>query len=337
MKIIIDIGHPAHVNFFRPIVDKLINENHEIYITVLRRGKLPEIAKKEFQNCQIYYVGRHRGTKWSIIIEANLIKFFQILRICYKIKPNFGLSAGSFNLGAVLKTKWVKNIQFDDDPERKVNVFLEKLTSSKLYFPIFYNDTKGKVQKYNALKEWSYLSPKYFAPNINILNQYGLTSKNYVFIREISTGSLNYINQKKNIIASICHEFSVKIQFVLSLEDKSTINDYPSNWIILKEPIEDIHSIIYYSKCLISSGDSMAREAAVLGVPSIFCGFREMQANSELINKGMMLKIEPENVANVLQNVINESLTFENQNTFREKLLTEWDDVADFVSKLIIK
>jgi hypothetical protein len=337
MKIIIDIGHPAHVNFFKPIVNKLINEKHEIYITVLRRGKLPEIAKKEFVNCQIFYVGRHRGTKWSIIVEANLIKFFQIWRICNKIKPNFGLSAGSFNLGAVLKTKWVRNIQFDDDPERKVNVFLEKLTSSTLYFPIFYNNPKGKVKKYNALKEWSYLSPNYFTPNLDILKQYGLTSKNYIFIREISTGSLNYINQKKNIIASICHEFSDNVQFVLSLEDKSTINDYPSNWIILKEPIDDIHSIIYYSKCLISSGDSMAREAAVLGVPSIFCGLREMKANSELINKGMMQKVDPEKVALILQKIIDKSLTFENQNVFREKLLIEWEDVANFVLKLIIK
>jgi len=337
MRIIIDISHPAHVNFFKPITKHLQVQGHEIIISVLRRGKLPAIAQKEFNEFPLYFIGNHRGTMWSVFFEANIIKFFKLLFLCNKIRPNIGVSAGSFVLGAVLKIIRVPNIQFDDDPERKVNVMLEKLTSSKLFFPVFFANTKRKVQNYNALKEWSYLSPKYFISNIKVLNDYRLISKNYIFIREISTGSLNYINQNKNIIASICHLFSNKIQFVLSLEDKSTINQYPSDWIILKEPLEDIHSLIYYSKCLVSSGDSMAREGAMLGVPSIFCGFRNMKANEVMIDKGMMLKENPENVAVLLNNIIDNSLVFEDQNIFRDKLEKEWIDVGTFVTELIVK
>ena len=48
-----------------------------------------------------------------------------------------------------------------------------------------------------------------------------------------------------------------------------------------QEPIEDIHSLIYYAAGLVSSGDSMAREAALLGVPSYYLGIRySMPANA---------------------------------------------------------
>ena len=74
---------------------------------------------------------------------------------------------------------------------------------------------------------------------------------------------------------------------MLSLEDKSTKERYPEDWILLEEPVEGIHSLIYYSCALISSGDSMAREAALLGVPSYYLGIRyDMPAKSCCIKAG---------------------------------------------------
>ena len=62
---------------------------------------------------------------------------------------------------------------------------------------------------------------------------------------------------------------------------KKRRDEYPADWILLQEPIEDIHSLIYYAAGLVSSGDSMAREAALLGVPSYYLGIRySMPANA---------------------------------------------------------
>ena len=62
---------------------------------------------------------------------------------------------------------------------------------------------------------------------------------------------------------------------------KKRRDEYPADWIMLQEPIEDIHSLIYYAAGLVSSGDSMAREAALLGVPSYYLGIRySMPANA---------------------------------------------------------
>jgi len=337
MNILIDIGHPAQANFFKNIIKILTKKGYTIIITSINRGKLPEILEKEFPNYQIKIIGKHKSSKCSIFFEANLFRFFQQLNYVIGKKIDLAISCGGFITGAVFKyILWKPNIQFDDDPERVKNVFLEKLTSTELFFPPIIK-ADGKVKIMNALKEWAYLSPTYFAPNSDSLLQYNLNPKEYFFIREVSTSSLNYADQKSNLIASISHLLPKNFKILLSLEDKSTINLYPKDWILLQEPVDDIHSLIYYSKLLISSGDSMAREGAMLGVPSIYCGIRDMAANKVMIDKGMLFHVYINDVPEVINKIINDALLIENQKDFRNKLKEEWIDVPEFICNIIEK
>jgi uncharacterized protein len=335
MNILIDICHPAHVNFFKTAVYQLEEKGHHILITVLNRGKLPVIAKDVFKEYEIKIINRHRGKKLSILFEANIFKFFTLFWICLKFRPDIGLSAGSFVLGAVLKIFGKPNIQFDDDPERKMNVLLEKITSTFLFFPVFYNETSKKTGKYYALKEWSYLSPHYINPDPEIVSNYGIKIKEYIFVREVSVSTLNYTDQPGNIIASVAKLFPHEMKVLLSLENKSTASQYPDHWIILKEPVNDIHSLIYFSKIVISSGDSMAREGAMLGVPSIYCGIREMAANKVMIDKKMLLHLQIQDVPGTINGIINGKISFHDQDPFRSDLMDEWDDVPGFILEKI--
>jgi len=339
MNILIDIGHPAHVNFFKNTIKRLQIDGNNILICVLNRGKLPFIVKKEYKGYEIKIVGKHKGTKLSIIFDANILRFFSLFKICLKYKPDIGISTGSFILGFVLKLFKKPNIFFDDDPDRKLNIILEKLTSTELFFPIFYNSINDyeKIKKFNALKEWAYLSPKYFTPTKDALLKYKLFPKEYIFVREVSTGSLNYVNQKSNIISSIANKLPENFKVLFSLEDKSTINLYPEDWILLEEPVDDIHSLIYYSKLLISSGDSMAREGSMLGVPSIYCGIRDMAANKVMIDKGMLFHVNINDVPEFVNKIINEELLLEDQKSFRNKLMEEWIDMPEFIYSNIEK
>ena len=48
MRILVDIVHMADVNFYKNAVSILRKEGHEIIISVMNRGNLPEVANKEF-------------------------------------------------------------------------------------------------------------------------------------------------------------------------------------------------------------------------------------------------------------------------------------------------
>ena len=336
MKIVVDIAHPAHVNFFKKALRILSAQGHEILITGLRRGKLPGILENELGEYPITYVGKHTGTKYSIIYEANIKKFFNLFFFALKHKPDFGLSVGSFNLGAVLSIFGKPNLQFDDDPERPMNVFLEKMTSTRLFFPPI-TETAGNVETMNALKEWAYLTPKYFKAGTGELSRYSLEPGNYIFVREVSCGSLNYQDQQANIVASFSDKFPEGMPVLLSLEDKETISQYPKDWILLEEPVKDIHSLIYHSRMLVSSGDSMAREASMLGVPSLYCGIREMKANQLMEKKNMLFRATPNEAPELMRKIISGELKVQEQQAFREELLHQWDDITEFILSQIQK
>lgn len=319
------------MNFFKHLVHILVENGHKVDITYLNRGKLPEILKKEFKSIPLKKIGKHRGSFISIIFEANILRFFIFLKHLFTNKYDICLSVASFPLGFVAKLKGIPNIQFTDDLERKLLTWLLKISSSSLVVPLFKIKSK-KTRVFEATNEWAYLSPQYFKPDINALNKYALTPFFYIFIREVDTHTFNYYKQHEKI-ADITGIFPDNIQVVLSLENKTHKHRYPGNWIILEEPVADIHSLMYYSKVVISTGDSMAREGAVLGVPSFYCGIRNMKINKALIKKGLLNKVQMKELPELIkQNRYDDG----HQRTIRAKLKEEWVDVNKYMQDIII-
>lgn len=336
MKICVDLSHPAHVNFFKNAVERFVSDGNEVIITGLKRGKLPKIIEKEFPGFDIRYVGKHKGTKFSIVWDANIMKFFRLLPILIRENVDIGISFGGFLMGAILKIMRKPNIQFEDDPEAHKNAFFEKRTCTELIYPPIV-EPGGKIHVMNSLKEWAHLSPKYFKPRSDVLNKYNLEPKKYIFVREISTGSFYYLDQTPNIVSQFAGKFPKEMKVLLSLEDKSNIGDYPENWILLQEPVDSIHSLMYYSRIIISSGDSMAREGAMLGVPSIYCGFRDMAANRFMAEKGMMFCKKPDQVPSFIQWIIDGTVKIQEQDHFRDGLLNDWIDTTQFIVDRVYK
>lgn len=328
MTILFDIKHVAHINFFKVVIARFAEEGHEVLISCIDRGRLPKIIKKEFPGIPSFPIGRHRGTKWSILYEANLLKFFRARRLLKEQKADVMLGVDAFVTGLVCKLSGIPNVQFYDDPERKVNLALEKMTSDALYYPAIAEFSGTKVQTYQALKEWAYLSPKYFTPVASAVKEQGMEPGEYIFVREVDTGSLNYMDQKAGVVASVADRFPREVKVLLSLENKDTAGDYPAEWILLQEPLEDIHSLMYHAGAVVSSGDSMAREGAMLGVPSFYVGSRDMAANRFIEKEGRFYAVPPEKLAGKLGAIAGLK---QNQEGFRRGLFEKWVDVSQLI------
>lgn len=332
MKIWFDISHPAQFNFYLNAIKK-VSLTDSVVVSILDRGKLSSIARKELANvnCVLKVIGKHKGGKFSTIFDANILRLIKLVKFSYKEKPDVSIGNG-FLHGMVSKIFGFPSIMFNDDMERKINVNLMILFATEIYHITGSDVTNSykKVKIFNALKEWAYLSEDYFIPRIEAIMEYGVKKNKYYFVREVSTGTLNYSDQKENLISMIAEQFPEDYQVLLSLEDKSHRNLYPDSWILLNEPINDIHSLIYYSRALVSSGDSMAREGAVLGVPSVYCGVREMKANQIMIDKGRLFFTQYEEVPGLLKD-LDKSFDFESKDEFRSSLNQEWVNVTNFI------
>lgn len=283
MNIWIDILHIPQFNFYKPLIKALSEQGHTVYLTVLDRGKLPKIATREtegWSNVKVYVLGKHKMTKWSAIWDANIIRAFQLRNWARDKKIDIGFSNGML-LAWVCKQKGIPNYSFDDDPQTFDRKGKEKW-NTECNFCVYEDETIGASSHVlRCTKEWAYLNPRTFVPKVEVLEKYGVKPKEYMFLREVSVGTINYAGQASGAILGIKDMIPMDMRVLFSLEEKKRRDEYPADWILLQEPIEDIHSLIYYSAGLVSSGDSMAREAALLGVPSYYLGIRySMPANA---------------------------------------------------------
>ena len=283
MNIWIDINHIPQWNFYKPLVETVTRKGHRVWLTVLDRGKLAKIVLRETEqltHVQVDVVGRHRMTKWSAILEANILRDLQLWHWIRGKKIDVGFSNG-MQLAMVCGLKGIQNYSFDDDPQTRDRKWKEKW-NTECNFCVYEDETIGAPSHVlRCTKEWAYLNPRTFVPNVKVLEKYGVKPKEYMFLREVSVGTINYAGQASGAILGIKDMIPMDMRVLFSLEEKKRRDEYPADWILLQEPIEDIHSLIYYAAGLVSSGDSMAREAALLGVPSYYLGIRySMPANA---------------------------------------------------------
>ena len=182
----------------------------------------------------------------------------------------------------------------------------------------------------------AYLHPRYYKPNIKKLTEHNLKPDEYVFIREVSNVSLNYKKTNNHIFQIVDRIKTKNIKILISLEDDSLRTKLYSNCIILKEPVDDIYSLMKYSRFTISSGDTMARESCLLGTPCIYTGGRDMAMNDALINMGCLFK--DDDIGNILKRIDYLSDGNIKQRVGKEinqQIKNEWQNTTEIILKHI--
>lgn len=349
MNIWIDICHTPQYNFYKNFILRQASIGNTIYVTILDRGKTPQIIRHEIGDVagvELFVIGKHRMKKWSAIFEANFLRLFKLLRWTKgrSIDIVFSNCMAAMILGYILR---VPRYSFDDDPDT-IDFIPKKWCSLESNYCL-YEDAKvaavgNNVHVLPCLKEWAYLAPNVFKHNIEALSEYGVQPKQYLFLREVSVGTVNYAEQKSGAILGIVdiireqQHLHPELKVLLSLEEKYRRAEYPADWILLQEPIKDIHSLIYYSAGLISSGDSMAREAALLGVPAYYLGIRyDMPANAAAAKVAQLQNQKTQSVADWLHNTLSISPATADlyQQQLRKHIDKEFIDINKYMLRLV--
>lgn len=342
MVVLIDIGHIPQLNFYKQLILQLAALGNQVYVAVLKRGRLPKIAQYELgeiENVVVIPIGRHRMNKISAILESNVLRLIQLA--IWSINKHIDIVISNGAIANIVG--WLHRVPcyaFGDDPQTwdyRPKLFF----CDQSYYCIYESDMllSPKAMILRCTKEWAYLAPKYFCPNPKALEKYGVKPKEYVFLREVSVGTVNYAGQESGAILGIQDLIPKDKTVLFSLEEKHKRDLYPKDWILLQEPLEDIHSLIYYSAGLVSSGDSMAREAALLGVPAYYLGIRyDMPANAAAAK---VANLQNQKSADFSQWVKNLSVSAqeaeEKQQALREHIDNTFIDINEYMLALVEK
>jgi len=330
MRVLFDLLHPADVNLFKNTVFRLKEEGHTVYLTYRQRGVLERIARSEFPGMELVKLGTHRKGTFNKIM-GMISREFEAFRFLRKNKIDLVVCQG-LACAFASKLSGTRILHYDDDSEYKLTYYMGKIFSDIDIVPFFMPVEGRNLFKYKGYKELAYLHPSYFSPDPSALPSFGINENEYVFIREISNVSVNY-QKESGILPEIVEALHARnLKIVLSIENKQQLDLYKDKCIILEEPVRDLYSLIRYSRFVISSGDTMAREACVLGKACIYTGGRMMLANDQFIRMGAMFKEEdPGKIRELMDKLLSTTLTFNIRQGMEKLIREEFEDTNEVI------
>ncbi|HYW36235.1 MAG TPA: DUF354 domain-containing protein, partial [Balneolaceae bacterium] len=185
MKILIDIGHPAHVHYFRNFYKIMARHGHEIMVTA--RDK--EMTHELLQSYEIPFSSRGKGAAGAAGKLAYLLKGDAILlRKALSFKPDIFLSFSSPYAAQVSALLRKPHIALDDTEHAKLARLFYRPFSDVILSPESYRGSSGRKQiKFNSFLELCYLHPDYFTPDEKVLETLGVEKdEKFVLMRFVS-------------------------------------------------------------------------------------------------------------------------------------------------------
>jgi uncharacterized protein len=269
MRILIDIGHPGQVYFFRNFISRATTSGHEVKVTA--RDK--EVTLALLSAFNISYDKRGEIQSGLGRKALGILSIDQWLYSAAKrFKPDILIGFHNPYITHVSKLIRKPSIIFTDtegvwsascvtypfaDAICTPACFLEKV------------DPRKHV-RFNGYKELAYLHPDYFSPNHDIIRSAGFSEEEPLIVLRL-------------ISWSACHDGGLQgirkgseLNFIKSLEEYGRVvitseKGLPPSLERYKIaiPPQYIHSLLTMAQMYIGEGGTMAAEAAILGTPAI--------------------------------------------------------------------
>lgn len=271
MKILIDIGHPAHVHYFRNFIKIMEAKGHTFFVSARNRSIIHYLLKK--YNITFWSRGKGRNNilgKMFYMLEAD-IKLFQK---SVQFKPDIFISFASPYAAQVAWITRKPHIVLDDTEHTRFAPFFYKPFSKIILNPSCYQKQMGIKQfRFNSFTELFYLHKNYYSPDPEVLKLLGLfNNEKYVLLRFGSWKALHDISHHgldlntKNKLVNLLEKRGFRV--FISDEAENTEPNFIKY--LIKIPPEYIHDVLFYAELFVSEGGTMASEAAILGTPVVY-------------------------------------------------------------------
>ena len=276
MKIWFDMTASAHPVVFRPIIQRLRADGHEVQITA--RDYAQTLGLLRLQGLDALVVGRHAGASRTRKAAALAQRSVTLYRWARRQNFDLGVAHGSNDLAIAAASARVPAVNMFDYEfaiqqhnlgcrlARKV-ITPDAIPPSRL---ARFGATGDKLLQYPGLKEEYYLAD--FQPDTEILSKLGVDPGRIVVVvrpppdvslyhrksNPLFPSVLGYLGDRQDVHAVVLPRTDAQRQHVRTL-------NLPS--VVLAEGAVDAQSLIAASDLVVSAGGSMNREAVALGVP----------------------------------------------------------------------
>jgi predicted glycosyltransferase len=286
-KIWVDIEEPKTAIMFKPLINRLKQENADLLIT----ARDFDSTFKVLDDFGIKYekIGKHGGGTLEGKLKAFIERLDLLSNKVLEFRPDFFVTFSSVEGSRIAFGLKIPSIGIYDEPRNEavcklIFPFLDKVITPECvpleqYLNLGAN--KDKIIRYNGIDEIGWLSE--YQPNPEVLKKFNIQKGEYVIIRS-EMRSASYLMDKMKPEETIIQDFFPKIfksfsnyTYFLCVRSpeqeawlKRKLNEYKNNKnVIITQYIPHMLDLCFFSALVISGGGTIVREASLLDVPSI--------------------------------------------------------------------
>lgn len=270
MNILFDINHPAHVHLLRNAYGMLVENGHQVLVTV---KEIPA-AMKLMDLYGIPYV--NIGKKDDSIAKKGLDQLVydrRILKLVRKHHIELGVGS-SINIAHVSRLCKMSSIVLDDDDDEAEPLFVKfgHPFADVILSPDSINRRSKRTIPVKSYHELAYLHPNRFVPDPAVLKEAGITEGETYFVLRFNAFKAHHdvgaeglsIENKRKLVEKLKSQGKVFITTERNIDE----DFLPYQ---LKVSPEEAHSLMYYATLFVGDSQTMTSEAAVLGTPAVKC------------------------------------------------------------------
>lgn len=267
MRILIDMGHPAHVHFFKHFIKEMKERGHEVLITTRDKQIIKDLLQSGGFN--FHTVGQVREGFVPLLLEWAQ-RDIGIYRIARRFRPDILMGIGNPSIAHAATLLRKPSIIFTDTEHARFGNGITFPFATTICTPSCYRDDLGKKQvRYDGYHELAYLHPNRFTPDPAVLTEAGLTLDDcFVIVRLVSWGASHDVGARG---------IRDKIALVNALEPYARVlitseGELPAELQPFQVGVspEKLHDLLAFATLYIGEGATTASECGVLGTHAIY-------------------------------------------------------------------
>ncbi len=271
MRVLIDIGHPAHVHFFKHAIALLEQRGHDVLIT--SRDK--ECALQLLDELGLTHTPLSTLKKGGLLgLGLELVRRnLALYKVVRRQRPDIMLAIGGVSIAQVGRLTGIPSLVFYDTENAKLQNALTYPFASCVIVPRCYETwlpAKRHV-RYPGYHELAYLHPRRFQPDRKLAVEAGLDPQRDNFLLRLVSWQANHDVGEQGMD----HTLSLRLVEKLRPLGRLFITSEAPLPEILKPyayrgRVADIHHLLAFCRMYLGESATMASEAAVLGVPALY-------------------------------------------------------------------
>jgi predicted glycosyltransferase len=276
MRVWVDFTASAHPLVFRPLVERLLAQGHEVEITAREYAQTLQLIESHGMTATV--IGHHGGRS-SLGKATQMRARLKALRAWARGRNfDLALAHGSHELTMTARRLGIPSSTTFDYEWAWLQHQLGCRAATRVVVPesipperlARYGATPPKLQQFPGLKEEYYLAD--FDPDPSVLTDWGIDAERVLVVlrpppdvslyhrhsNPLFPQTLEHVGTRDDVHAFVIPRTNEQRDYVRSLA-------LPS--VIVPDGAVDAQSLIAFADLVVSAGGTMNREAAALGVP----------------------------------------------------------------------